>query len=444
MDASVWELPHWIPWLGGVLKKEGFSKVRSLNLQSAAPYDQKLEQSQIAKELMAEAADVYLHSPMTPNLHFALEMAELAKKTNAASINVFGGVIATPLHEQIAKHPAVDYVVRDRGEFALPALLNNLSDPSKVKNLTYRKGNELHVHPELYPYIEPKDLPFPFYDIFPKQLGAQLRYIRQNYAIGCPFKCSFCTIQTIGRKPGYFPIERVLKEIKAYRDHYGEHHNIYFGDETFTLNQQKTLEICDALKRQGNITYDMQTRLMSLNSDRVMKALQESGCKWVEVGVETISQKSMKVHKQGTNLSYLENILKRLRDCNLPVCSFIVNGLPEQTVDEMRRSIDHVCELIDKQLLHATYFFGLVPYPGSAMYANPGRYGLKIKTHDYRLYNEDIEPVYDTPNATSKEIYRVFLEGVEKLGQAMDPKPLLGEELPSETLQNLGRSLAHI
>jgi radical SAM superfamily enzyme YgiQ (UPF0313 family) len=275
-------------------------------------------------------------------------------------------------------------------------------------------------------------------------LGEKLRYIRQNYAIGCPFKCSFCTIQTIGRKPGYFPIERVLKEIEAYRNHYGKHHNIYFGDETFTLNKEKTLEICEALKAHGNITYDMQTRLMSLTNDAVMKALRESGCQWVEVGIETISQKSMHVHKQGTNLTSLEDTLKRLRDHNLPTCSFIVNGLPEQTPDQMRHSIDHVCELVAKNLLHATYFFGLVPYPGSLMYKNPEKYGLQIKTHDYRLYNEDTEPVYDTPQATSKEIYKVFSEGVEKLGQAMSSKPLLGEELSEEKLQRLGKSLTHV
>ena len=136
----------------------------------------------------------------------------------------------------------------------MPLLLKNISDENlipTVKNLTYKKPNEteVYINPDLYPYMDLKDLPFPFYDIFPKLAGNKLRYIRQNYALGCPFKCSFCTIQTIGRKPSYFPVERVLKEIRAYRSHYGEHHNIYFGDETFTLDNKKTLEMCCFKKR---------------------------------------------------------------------------------------------------------------------------------------------------------------------------------------------------
>lgn len=449
-DASIWELPHWMTWLGGVLKAEGFKNINALSLYPSVKIDEGIDVKLVSQEIKDNPADVYLYSPMTPNLHNAYDIASIAKNIHSKCINVFGGIIATPLHEQVAQHQAVDYVIRDRGEFALPQLLHHLSSEetlSNVKNLTYKSKNEsgkLHINKELYPYIEPKDLPFPLFDLFPKTTGDKLRYIRQNYAIGCPFKCSFCTIQTIGRKPGYFPIERVLAEIKAYRSHYGDHHNIYFGDETFTLDTKKTIELCHALQKEGNITYDIQTRLMSLNNNEMLKSLNASGCKWVEVGIETLSQKSMFIHKQGTNLTKIKDILKRLRDHNLPVCSFIVNGLPEQTTDEMKYSIDAVTELLDENLLHATYFFGLVPYPGSLMYSNPEKYGLKIKTHDYKYYNEDLEPVYDTANATSSEIYKVFQKGVKQLGNAMSKKPFLGIDIDEAKMKRLGKSLNHI
>lgn len=449
-DASIWELPHWMTWLAGVLKAEGFNNFNALSLYSSVSLKDGIDRTLVSKEIRENTADVYLYSPMTPNLHNAYDIATIAKSVHKESLNIFGGIIATPLHDKVALHPSVDYVVRDRGEYALPELLNCLetgTSPSNVKNLTYRLkpvGEKLHINPELYPYIDPKDLPFPHVELFPKSVGNKLRYIRQNYAIGCPFTCSFCTIQTIGRKPGYFPIPRVLDEINAYRSHYGQHHNIYFGDETFTLDPNKTKAICEALRQVGNITYDIQTRLMSLNNKEMLKALHDSGCKWVEVGIETLTQKSMIIHKQSTNLTKIEDILKRLRDHNLPVCSFIVNGLPEQTTDEMRQSIDAVAELLDKNLLHATYFFGLVPYPGSLMYKKPDEYGMKIKTHDYRYYNEDTEPVYDTEHANSAEIYKVFLEGVTKLGQAMEGKPLLGTEISEQKRQLLGKSVNHI
>ncbi|MEM7535838.1 MAG: radical SAM protein [Chloroflexota bacterium] len=100
-----------------------------------------------------------------------------------------------------------------------------------------------------------EDLPFPQVDLFPSSAGENIRYIRENYSLGCPYTCSFCTIQTIGMKPFYFPIDRVLSEIRAYRQHYGGHHHVYFGDETFTLHTQRTLDICAALKAEGDIHF---------------------------------------------------------------------------------------------------------------------------------------------------------------------------------------------
>lgn len=252
-DTSIWELPHWMPWLGGVLKAANFHRISTLSLYTAVDLEKGIDKDLILSELNSNPADVYLYSPMTPNLHLAYDIAILAKKIYPNSKNVFGGVIASPLYQEVASHPAVDYVVRDRGEIALPALLESiagLKDIAHVKNLSYKNSHhEVISNPELYPYVEPKDIPFPYYNLFPKSVGNSLRYIRQNYALGCPFRCSFCTIQTIGRIPGYFPIDRVLSEINAYRLHYGEHHNIYFGDETFTLNNKKTLELCQALKK---------------------------------------------------------------------------------------------------------------------------------------------------------------------------------------------------
>lgn len=446
-NAGIWELPHWMPWLAGVLQAEGFEN-KALNPYSAVDYKTGIDEDFIVRELRNNPSDTYLFSPMTPNLHLAYAIAGLVKKTHPHSKTIFGGVIATPLHQELAKHPQVDYVVFGRGETALPALLTALKNKEgleKVGQLSYKNNaGEVVTNLNTYPMVHPENLAFPKYDLFPKTLGEELRYIRQNYALGCPFRCSFCTIQTIGMKPNYFPVARVLAEIKAYRSHYGEYHNIYFGDETFTLNKERTLVICKALKEAGNITYDMQTRLTNLHNKEVLMALQESGCKWVEVGIETLVQQSLNFHKQGTNISQLRETLRKLRDLGLPVCSFIINGLPDQTPDDMRRSIDILCKLLDEKLLHASYFFGLVPYPGSLMYKNPAKFGLKINHNDFSLYNEDLLPVYDTPHATAEQIYEVFLEGVSQIGEAMSSKPYLGQEIPEDFLAQCGKSLTHV
>lgn len=442
MENNLWELPHWMHWLGGVLVAEGFTRLRTLDFYTSETVMSGINRQKVYEMLLEQEADVYLFSPMTPNIDFAYQIAEVIKGMYPRSVVVFGGVMATPLHRKVAAHPAVDYVVYDRGEFALSALLKALrgrSDITKVGNLTYKTSDgSVCTNVARYPYPSIDQIPFPKIELFPRAVGRDLRYLRIVHALGCPYKCPYCTIQTIGRKADYFPIERVLAEIRAYRAYYGEHHNIYFGDETFTLHYDHTLKFCSALEVEGGVNYDCQTRLNCLTDVEVIRALAGSGCRWVEVGLETSNQESLNLYKQGMKLGNTEEVLECLRDEGIAACSFTVTGFPNQTVDDMKRSTDWVCSLIQRDLLQASYMQVLVPYPGSDMYERPAKYGIKLLHHDYRYYNEDMPPVFDTELAKSDEVYEQFRRGLTALAQAMAKKPYFGDMPPLEDLKRYG------
>ncbi len=437
MKNNLWELPHWMHWLAGVLVDCGYTSIEAIDFYTAECALTGINKTMVANVLRAHEADAYLFSPMTPNLPFAYEIADVIKELYPNSVTVFGGVVATPLCEEVASHPSVDYVVSDRGEYALPALLRALENGgeaiAEVGNLTYKRvDGQVVTNAHHYPYMPVHEIPFPKIDLFDPSVGEDIRYLRQVYALGCPYQCPFCTIQTIGRKASYFPIERVLAEIRAYRTYYGEHHNIYFGDETFTLHSGRTLELLNALKQEGNITYDCQTRLNCLNDTRVLQALRESGCRWIEIGIETANQESSNIFKQRTKLGEVETTLARVRDAGLAACSFMVNGFPNQTLDDMKRSIEYICSLIDTGLLQASYLFGLVPYPGSDMYEHPERYGIQLLHRNFKYYHEEMPPVFRSAYAEPDEVYDVFLQGVASLAEIMNHSsnftPAIAEE----------------
>jgi anaerobic magnesium-protoporphyrin IX monomethyl ester cyclase len=442
MRKNMWELPHWMTWLAGVLVHEGYSNLGTLDFYSDECALGGINRERVLQSLKNNPAHIYLFSPMTPNLSFALEIADLTKLQYPESKTVFGGVVATPLHEKVAAHPSVDFVVRDRAEYALPHLLSAIQgrrDLSHVGNLSYRSscGNVMSSGFR-YPWMPVEEIPFPKVDLFPSDVGLDIRYIRQVYALGCPYKCQFCTIQTIGHKPSYFPIERVLSEIRTYRAHYGMHHNIYFGDETFTINLRRTMALCDALEHEGDVMYDCQTRLNLLDDNKILAAMERGGCRWVEIGIEAIDQDTQNLFKQRTSLERLVETLRRIQGAGLPVCSFLINGFPNQTTDDMRRSIDRVAKLIEQGLLQATYLFGLVPYPGSDIYHRPDKYGMTLHHHDYRLYLEDAIPVFSTRYASADKIYEVFLYGLKTLGEAMGTPPYFGELPRGLALESYG------
>lgn len=442
MENNLWELPHWMHWLGGVLVERGYTSMEAIDFYTCETAFSGINREKVSEVIADHPADAYLLSPMTPNLPFSYEIADVIKELHPESAVVLGGVVATPLHKDVAAHPSVDYVVYDRGEYALPDLLSaieNRSDITKVGNLSYKDANgKVVTNERRYPYTLIEDIPFPKIDLFPRSVGNDLRYLRQVYALGCPYKCSFCTIQTIGRKADHFAIDRVLAEIRAYREYYGRHHNIYFGDETFTVHSGRTLEICAALEAEGNVYYDCQTRLNCLQDAKVLKALRDSGCRWVEIGLETADQESQDLFKQRVKLGQTADTLRRLRDEGLAACAFMVNGFPNQTVDDMRMSIEWVCDLIAKDLLQASYFFGLVPYPGSELYHNPDKFGMKLHHSNFKFYHEEMPPVFDSPFAKSDEAYEVFLEGLKALAQAMSKRPYFGDRIIPGDLEHYG------
>jgi radical SAM superfamily enzyme YgiQ (UPF0313 family) len=431
MEHNLWELPHWMTWLGGVLEQAGFRSLAAVDPYAISCDSRGIEETTALAALRRYPSDIYLFSPTTVNVRCALRIAECAKSLYPACITVFGGVAATPLDKDLAQERSVDFVVRGRGERALPGLLRALRqrEPiSSVGNLTYKTPDGAVARSKfVYPDMVAKEIPPPKLDLLPGTLGKDIRYLRHVYALGCPYKCAFCTIQTNGQRPSYFPVQRVLAEIQAYRSVYGEHHNVYFGDETFTLSARRTVDLCKALAQAGDVLYDCQTRLNCLSHFGLFQHLHRSGCRWLEIGIESLDQRAQDAFKQGVSLVNLRRTLAELRDAGIPVCSFLLNGLPNQTVADMQRAIEEACSLITTGLLHASYLFGFVPYPGSRAYESPERFGITLRHSDFTRYHEDLEPVFDSHFAQASEVYRVFLDGLESLSDAMSGRPYLGD-----------------
>lgn len=449
VDASIWELPHWIPWLAGVLKANNFNNINYCGLYDPVSVFNGVDEDVLIKDLKEKPSDVFLFSPMTHNLHLAKEMAAIVKQIYPKSTNIFGGVIATPLSDKIIKDPNIDYIVVDRGEYALPELLDSIffdkqKNISELRNVVYydSKVDKIFESSSKHPPMLPKDLPFPYYDIFPKELGKRLRYIRLNYGLGCPFHCAFCTIQTINQATNYFPVSRVIEELRAYRSHYGKDHIIYFGDETFTLDKHRTFEVCDALEKE-NVIFNCQTRLMSMNNRKELQQMYKSGCRWLETGIETLNFRSMFFWKQHSNARKTRDILAKARDEGIPVCSFMIHGLPDQTLDDMRRSTDELSKLLQDGYLHATYYDQLVPHPGSKIFCNPENYGIKLRHYDLRLYTEEGSAVYDTQHATAEEINKLYAKCTKQLTEVMAYTPYLGADLDPKKEKVCGLSLTH-
>jgi B12-binding domain/radical SAM domain protein len=86
-----------------------------------------------------------------PHVQGALSLAELVKQLHPASRIVVGGLSASYYHEELIRHPAVDFVMRgDSTEEPMRQLLQALREGRslrEVENLTWKQDDEVVVNP---------------------------------------------------------------------------------------------------------------------------------------------------------------------------------------------------------------------------------------------------------------------------------------------------------
>ena len=77
---------------------------------------------------------------------------------------------------------------------------------------------------------------------------------------------------------------------------------------------------------------------------------------FVELGLQTINEKSAKYIRRGYDLSVYDEAVRKLKKINVNIVVHIILGLPGETKEDMLKSVDYVCKNgadgIKLQLLH--------------------------------------------------------------------------------------------
>ena len=95
-----------------------------------------------------------------------------------------------------------------------------------------------------------------------------------------------------------------------------------------------------------------------------MHTAPEAKCARVNFGVESGSQKIVDKICKGINLDQVRAAFALARRHGLQTVAYFIMGLPEETIEDARRTVDLIFEIDpDYIVLHA-----LVPQPGSQIY----------------------------------------------------------------------------
>src|SRR3989338_476922 len=255
------------------------------------------------KKLVGNKAPLLIGlSCLTAGSARAYELAGWIKMENPEAIIVYGGVHATVMPEEAFAKGAADVVVRNEGEDTFYELIRgyefggNLED---IKGITFLRNGKI-VHNPPRPVI--KDLntlpTFP-YHLFERDFK---RYDFGNVLTsrGCPFECIFCSQRSIsGRSYRYRSAENVIKELDLLIYKYGQR-NIVFNDDNFVVNRKHVFEVCEmiiARKYPKGISFQAMARGDMVDIE-MLKLMKRAGFKTISYGLETGSERLMKLIKK--------------------------------------------------------------------------------------------------------------------------------------------------
>lgn len=223
---------------------------------------------------------------------------------------------------------------------------------------------------------------------------------------GCPFSCVFCS--NFDKQQKRRNIDNIAEELDIIKSQ--GYQAVYLLDDTFTLNPLHVEDVTTELAKRG-LKYRIETRATML-SEGTAKLLGETGCLVAGLGIESGSDEILKNSCKGQTTERVRQEVEHLNKYGVKTKGFFIIGLPGETEQTARQTINFAQELKGLGLAYAD-FYPLCPFPGTKVYSNPQSLGIEIKDRDYSHYlnggRELICPT-QTKQLSSERIKQLIIE----------------------------------
>jgi radical SAM superfamily enzyme YgiQ (UPF0313 family) len=380
----------------------------------------------------------------TPSIEFDLETAAAVKEECPETfVALIGSHVTFFDQETLTENPAVDAVVRGEFEYTSADLARALDaggDLSQVLGITFRDvDGDVHRNADR-PLFEPLDqMPFPARHIA-KGEGYRAGIYSGGYPTamissrGCPYRCTFCLWPDIlyGHKFRARSAENVVDEIEEAVRVYG-HDEIYFDDDTFTIDRQRVLDICRLIQERGlehEVEWIAQCRVDTVDRE-MLEAMKAANCGYILFGVESGSPKMLKKMKKGITLDKVRKAFKLTKDVGIKTQAFFLFGMPGETQETITETIEFA------KVLNAssTQFAVAIPHPGTALYQECKTNGW-LTSENWADYTSE-ECVIETPWLSAKEVEEARIRAYREYYYR--PQFILGEALKIRRLADIRR-----
>jgi len=301
------------------------------------------------------------------------------------------GLHPSALPERTLRESGARFVCVGEGFTTLPALLDALkagAEDFAIPGLLYNGADgRVRANPPAPTFENLDELPAPAWDMLPMERYRAHNWHcfghineRQPYAViytslGCPYKCSFCCINTLYGRRGirYRSLEGVVAEIDMLVERWGVK-NIKILDEMFALDEKRVEHLCEMLIERGHDLNIWAYARVNTVTEPMLAKMRAAGIRWLAYGFESASERVLKAVSKGYSMDQVATVVDWTRKHGIHICANYIFGLPEDDYDSMNQTLAF---MIDMNAEWAN-IYSTMAYPGSKLYDDAVKQGLPL------------------------------------------------------------------
>jgi len=365
--------------------------------------DPNIQFNAIEPLLESERYDLVGFSMNHQTLEHDLGLVHLVKRKLPQALLVAGGIEATFNHQQVFQYSPVDLIVLGEGEKPLLEICQG-KDWTQIPGLYIREGSNIlftghrpALNKEEFSHIvlnlDFKNIPYHLYwqtlerrydgRLTAKQIQ-EIRTIRLYTTNYCPYGCAFCSATRFrsfveGKRSKVVALEpaEVVSLIEKALAHYPLTETIFFADDDFVLNPERTMGICQGIieaKKGGllpaNLSFIANTRLNNLNQE-IISLMELAGWRIILCGVESFSPRLLQEYNKRFNIDTVHENIRLLLESHISPYLTIILFSPESTLEDVLITVENCINyaLAGAGLGIYTY---VIPLPGCQMLQREG------------------------------------------------------------------------
>lgn len=220
---------------------------------------------------------------------------------------------------------------------------------------------------------------------------------RQPYAsiyttLGCPFRCSFCMINTFQHSNTYRRRDpaKVVKQVRHLYEVYGVR-TLKIADEMFVLDPSHYLPICEGLAQlpfADELNIWAYARIDTVKPE-TLSLMRRAGIRWLALGIESASSHVRDGAQKRLKDDDIRETVRVIQDAGINALGNFIFGLPDDTQETMRATLA-LAQSLD---LDFANFYAAMAYPGSRLFDEARQEDLPESWSGYSQHSYDTKPL---------------------------------------------------